>query len=78
MENEENTLSCGELIVLQPRKFARRVTQPVKAGIIVQLLSIHDNHPQWRRLNREDGIIAAHKYAAQLKDFSTQHEITKL
>lgn len=88
MEKNETRPSLGELIVLPPRKPAALRTRHADAGLIVQLLSIRDNHPQWRKLKREDGVIAAHKYAAQLKDFhvhlslgeggSAPHNVTEL
>jgi len=68
MENKETGRS---LIVLAPRKSS---VIHADAGVIVQLLSIRDQHPQWCDFRREHGVIAAHKYAAQLK-FSAPHKI---
>ncbi len=60
----------GKLVVLYRDYPRARPAPPVHAGLVAQLLSIRDNHPQWRRLRREDGVIAAHAYAVQLKDFT--------
>lgn len=77
-ENVPNRLSLGALIPLSPYERAPRFSWPVDAGLIVQLLSIRDQHPQWRNFRREDGVIAAHKYAAHPRSLSAPHEITIL
>jgi hypothetical protein len=78
MENDETRPSLGQLIVLPPRQKLKTRAHPAHSGVIVQLLSIRDDHPQWREIRREDGVIAAHKYAAQLKDFSAPHNSVEL
>lgn len=68
----------SELIALERQSRSTRLSAFADAAIVAQLLAIRDNHPQWRNRCRENGVIAAHAYAAQLKNFSTPHEIIEL
>ncbi|MES2907156.1 MAG: hypothetical protein V4691_09090 [Pseudomonadota bacterium] len=56
----------GKLTVLYEPPRTTRLSPFADAALVVQLLAIRDNHPQWRTNRREDGVIAAHAYEATL------------
>ena len=77
-ENYQNLPQSCELIVLH-KKENEALSFHIRNGLIVQLLSIRDHHPQWRTLRREEAAIASHAYTAQMKNFSAPRlELVKL
>jgi hypothetical protein len=71
--------SSGKFIVLSEEARPAPFHFHVNNGLIAQLLSIRDNDPQWRILHREEIVIAANAYTAQMKELSAPRlELVKL